>query len=145
MPATGRRYRCFLPASDTTPSGDYRTMPPPSCGAPQGRPIGRSESAVNTGIRSRLCQVRFGHLKVVCTVFRATKYLCPLRVIGSMLGLLQLGGFGTVPAVLAGLVLIAIVLLVGRLVMKVAWRLVIIAIVVVSVVWLLGLLGFNVV
>lgn len=62
-----------------------------------------------------------------------------------MLGLLQLGGFGTVPAVLAGLVLIAVVLLVGRLVMKVAWRLVIIAIVVVSVVWLLGLLGFNVV
>jgi len=62
-----------------------------------------------------------------------------------MFGLLQLGGFGSVPAVLAGLVLIAIVLLVGRLVMKVAWRLVIVAIVVVSVVWLLGLLGFNVV
>ena len=62
-----------------------------------------------------------------------------------MFGLLQLGGFGTVPSVLVGLVLIAIVLLVGRLVMKVAWRLVIVAIVVVSVVWLLGLLGFNVV
>jgi len=62
-----------------------------------------------------------------------------------MLSLLQLGGVGTLPAVLAGLVVLAIVLLVGRLVMKIAWRLVIVAIVVVSVVWLLGLLGFGVV
>jgi len=62
-----------------------------------------------------------------------------------MFGLLQLGGLGTVPAILAGLVLLAIVILVGRLVMKIAWRLVIVAIVVVSVVWLLGLLGFGVV
>ncbi|PSP61591.1 hypothetical protein BRC76_05825 [Halobacteriales archaeon QH_8_67_36] len=60
-----------------------------------------------------------------------------------MLGLLQLGGIGTVPAVLAGLVLIAIVLLVGRLVMKVAWRLVVIAIIAVGVLWLLSLLGFG--
>jgi len=61
-----------------------------------------------------------------------------------MLGLLQLGGIGTVPAALVGLVLIAIVLLVGRLVMKVAWRLVIIGIIVVGTIWLLGLLGFGV-
>jgi len=61
-----------------------------------------------------------------------------------MLGLLQLGGIGTVPAVLAGLVVIAIVLLVGRLVMKIAWRLVIIGIIVVGTIWLLGLLGFGV-
>ena len=60
-----------------------------------------------------------------------------------MLGLLQLGGIGTVPAVLTGLVLIAIVLLVGRLVMKVAWRLVVIAIIAVGVLWLLSLLGFG--
>jgi len=62
-----------------------------------------------------------------------------------MFALLQLGSIGTVPAVLAGLVLIAIVLLVGRLMMKVAWRLVIIGIIVVSVLWLLSLLGFGVV
>ena len=74
---------------------------------------------------------------------RATKYLCPLCITDSMLGLLQLGGIGTVPAVLAGLVLIAIVLLVGRLVMKVAWRLVVIAIIAVGVLWLLSLLGFG--
>ena len=61
-----------------------------------------------------------------------------------MFALLQLGNIGTVPAVLAGLVLIAIVLLVGRLMMKVAWRLVIIGIIVVSVLWLLSLLGFGV-
>jgi len=62
-----------------------------------------------------------------------------------MLALLQLGSLGTVPMVLAGLVLVAIVLLVGRLVMKVAWRLVIIAIIGVGVVYVLGLLGFNVI
>jgi len=62
-----------------------------------------------------------------------------------MLALLQLGSLGTVPMVLAGLVLLAIVLLVGRLVMKVAWRLVIIAIIGVGVVYVLGLLGFNVI
>ncbi|MDS0259525.1 hypothetical protein NDI56_08980 [Haloarcula sp. S1CR25-12] len=61
-----------------------------------------------------------------------------------MLSLLQLGGgIGTLPAVLAGLVVIAIVLLVGRLVMKVAWRLVVIAIIAVSVLWGLGLLGLG--
>ena len=69
--------------------------------------------------------------------------MCPLCITDSMLGLLQLGGIGTVPAVLAGLVLIAIVLLVGRLVMKVAWRLVVIAIIAVGVLWLLSLLGFG--
>jgi len=60
-----------------------------------------------------------------------------------MFGLLQLGGLGPVPAILVGLVLIAIVLLIGRLVMKVAWRLVIIAIIVVGTLWLLSLLGFG--
>lgn len=60
-----------------------------------------------------------------------------------MLGLLQLGGIGSLPAVLVGLVLIAVVLLVGRLVMKVAWRLVIIAIIAVGTLWLLSLLGFG--
>jgi hypothetical protein len=62
-----------------------------------------------------------------------------------MLALLQLGGAGPLPMVLAGLVLLAIILLVGRLVMKVAWRLVIIAIIAVGVLYILGLLGFNVI
>lgn len=61
-----------------------------------------------------------------------------------MLGLLQLGGIGTVPALLAGLVLIAVVMIVARIVMKVAWRLVIIAIIAVGTLWLLGVLGFGV-
>jgi len=69
----------------------------------------------------------------------------PVCIIVRMLALLQLGSLGTVPMVLAGLVLLAIVLLVGRLVMKVAWRLVIIAIIGVGVVYVLGLLGFNVI
>ena len=62
-----------------------------------------------------------------------------------MLALLQLGGIGTVPAVLIGLILVALVLLVGRVVMKVAWRLVIIGIIAVGTLWILGLLGFSVV
>jgi hypothetical protein len=35
------------------------------------------------------------------------------------------------------------VILVGRVVMKVAWRLVVIAIIVVATVWILGILGFQ--
>jgi len=61
-----------------------------------------------------------------------------------MLTLLQFGAFTSPPALLAGLLLIAVVILVGRLVMKVAWRLVIIAIIAVTVLWVLGLLGFQV-
>ena len=66
-------------------------------------------------------------------------------VIVCMLALLQLGGAGPLPMVLAGLVLLAIILLVGRLVMKVAWRLVIIAIIAVGTLYVLGLLGFNII
>jgi len=61
-----------------------------------------------------------------------------------MLTLLQFGAFTSPPALLAGLLLIAVVILVGRLVMKVAWRLVIIAIIAVGTIWLLGVLGFGV-
>ena len=61
-----------------------------------------------------------------------------------MLTLLQLGAFTSPPALLAGLLLIAVVILVGRLVMKVAWRLVIIGIIAVGTLWILGLLGFTV-
>lgn len=58
--------------------------------------------------------------------------------------LLQLGGLGTLPSILVGLVILAVVILVGRLVLDIAWRLVVIAAVVVAVLWLLGLAGINV-
>lgn len=59
--------------------------------------------------------------------------------------LLQLGGLGTVPALLIGLVALAAVILIGRIVLKIAWRLVIIAAIAVGVVYLLGLVGINVI
>ena len=62
-----------------------------------------------------------------------------------MFSLLQFGALGSPPSLLAGLLLIALVILVGRLVMKVAWRLVIIAIIAVTVLWVLGILGFQVI
>jgi len=61
-----------------------------------------------------------------------------------MLAPLQLGALPSPPALLAGLLLIAVVLLVGRLVLKVAWRLVIVGIIAVTVLWVLGVLGFQV-
>jgi hypothetical protein len=54
---------------------------------------------------------------------------------------LQLGPLGSPPALLVGLVLLALVVLVGRVVLAVAWRLVVIALVVVAVLWILGTLG----
>lgn len=52
---------------------------------------------------------------------------------------LQFGGLfaGPVGQLLLGLVVLAVVLVVGRFVLNVAWRLVTIAIVVVAVLWLL--------
>ncbi|WP_254271869.1 hypothetical protein [Haloarcula marina] len=61
-----------------------------------------------------------------------------------MFSLLQLGALGNPPALLLGLILVALVLLVGRVVMKFAWRLVLLAIIAVTVLWVLGILGFNV-
>jgi len=58
--------------------------------------------------------------------------------------LLQLSGLGTLPSILVGLVILAVVILVGRLALDIAWRLVVVAAVVVAVLWLLGLAGINV-
>ena len=58
--------------------------------------------------------------------------------------LLTIGGFGTVPALLVGLVALAVVILIGRIVLKFAWRLVVLAAVAVGVLYLLGLLGISV-
>ncbi|MDG5775976.1 hypothetical protein VB773_14325 [Haloarculaceae archaeon H-GB2-1] len=46
------------------------------------------------------------------------------------------------PEILVGLVLLAIVILVGRFFLKVAWKLVVLAILAVGVLWLLGVAGF---
>jgi uncharacterized protein YqhQ len=58
--------------------------------------------------------------------------------------LLQLGGLGTLPTVLVGLIVLALVILVGRLVLRVAWRLVMLAALAVGVLYVLGLFGISV-
>lgn len=58
-----------------------------------------------------------------------------------ILTVLQLGPLGSPPALLIGLVLLAVVVLVGRVVLAVAWRLVIIAAIVVALLWILSVLG----
>lgn len=54
-----------------------------------------------------------------------------------------LGPLAEPPALLVGLVILALVILVGRAVMAVAWRLILIAIVVLTTLWILAMLGFN--
>jgi hypothetical protein len=59
-------------------------------------------------------------------------------------GVLQsLGPLAEPPALLIGLVLLAAILIVGRIVMAIAWRLLLIAIGVVVGLWVLSLLGFQ--
>lgn len=52
-----------------------------------------------------------------------------------------LGSLGTVPSLLVGLLALAVVILVGRLVLNVAWKLVLAALVVVGGSWVLGSVG----
>lgn len=54
----------------------------------------------------------------------------------------SLGPLGSPPALLIGLLALAAVVLVGRFLLNLAWKLVVAAVVVVSVLWLLGLVGF---
>jgi hypothetical protein len=56
---------------------------------------------------------------------------------------LQLGPLGSPPALLVGLILLALVVLIGRVVLAVAWRLVVVAVVVVGLLWILGTLGLT--
>jgi len=58
--------------------------------------------------------------------------------------LLQLGGMDPLLVALVGLVALAAVILIGRMVLKVAWRLVIIAAIAIGVLYVLGLLGISV-
>ena len=60
------------------------------------------------------------------------------------LSLLQgLGPLGSPPGLLVWVVIIAVIVLVGRLVLAVAWKLVVIAAIVLSALWILGMLGFE--
>ncbi len=59
----------------------------------------------------------------------------PLQILG--------GPLASPLGILALLVVFAVVILVGRFFLKVAWRLVVIGIVVVATLYILGLLGFN--
>jgi hypothetical protein len=65
----------------------------------------------------------------------ATKYLPPLGVLTSM------ALPASPPEILVGLVLFAIVILVGRFFLKIAWKLVVLGILAVGVLWLLGAVG----
>lgn len=52
-----------------------------------------------------------------------------------------LGPLGSAPSLLLGLLALAAVILVGRVVLKVAWKLVVLAVLLVGVLWLLGMVG----
>ena len=52
-----------------------------------------------------------------------------------------LGPLGTVPTLLGGLVALAAVVLVGRFLFNVAWKIVTVAVVVVAALWLVGGVG----
>lgn len=54
-----------------------------------------------------------------------------------------LGPLASPPALLVWIVVLAVILVVGRVLLALAWRLVIIALIVLTVLWLLGILGFE--
>ena len=55
----------------------------------------------------------------------------------------QLGPIGSPPALLVGLVALALVLFVGRILLSLAWRLVLIAAIAVTVLWLVGAISLG--
>lgn len=55
---------------------------------------------------------------------------------------LGLGPLASPPGILVTLVVLAIIVFVGRFLMSLAWRLLLVAIAVVVVLWILGVLGF---
>lgn len=64
-------------------------------------------------------------------------------MIQAVTALQGLEALGSPPMLLLGLLALAAVVLVGRIVLNVAWKLVVIAVVVVGVLWLLGLVGLS--
>lgn len=57
---------------------------------------------------------------------------------------LQAGPLTSPPALLVGLAVLAVVVLVGRILLALAWRLVVIGAIAVATLWILGILGFEV-
>jgi hypothetical protein len=57
---------------------------------------------------------------------------------------LALGPLGSPPGIVVTVVLLALVILVGRFVLALAWRLVLIALAALVVLWVLAALGFSV-
>ena len=57
---------------------------------------------------------------------------------------LQFGSLTAPPSLLLALLALAVILLVGRVVMKLAWKLVMLAILAVTAVWILSSFGFQV-
>lgn len=55
---------------------------------------------------------------------------------------LAVGPLGSPPTLLLALLALAAVLLVGRVLMNLAWKLVVVGLVVVTAMWLVGVLGF---
>lgn len=89
-----------------------------------------------------------GSIRSVAGLARAeTKYMRRRRLATGMLqtttALQGLEALGSPPALLLGLLALAAVVLVGRIVLNVAWKLVVVAVVVVGVLWLLGLVGLS--
>lgn len=62
----------------------------------------------------------------------------------SALPTLALGPLGSPPGILMTLIAFAVVVLVGRIVLHVAWKLVVVGLAVVTTLWVLGALGFHV-
>ena len=54
---------------------------------------------------------------------------------------LQLEALGSLPGILTTLVVVAVVILVARVLLSIAWRIVIVAAVIAAILWILGLLG----
>jgi hypothetical protein len=56
---------------------------------------------------------------------------------------LQSGPLLSPPGILVTLVLLAVVVLVGRIVLQLAWKLVVFGLLAVTVLWILGILGLE--
>jgi low affinity Fe/Cu permease len=60
------------------------------------------------------------------------------------LTVLALGPLGSPPGIVVTLVVLTLIIVVGRFLLALAWRLVLIALAVIAVLWVLGVLGFSV-
>ncbi|PSQ58092.1 MAG: hypothetical protein BRD23_07755 [Halobacteriales archaeon SW_9_67_25] len=57
---------------------------------------------------------------------------------------LALGPLGSPPGIVVTLVVLTLIIVVGRFLLALAWRLVLIALAVIAVLWVLAALGFSV-